>query len=55
MKLNFFLASSACLALSLQAQNTTDSTSVKPNEVQKTVTLTIPSWAPHISGTIRAK
>ncbi len=55
MKLKFFLASSACLALSLQAQNTTDSTSVKPNEVQKTVTLTIPSWAPHISGTIRAK
>lgn len=42
MKLNF-LASSACLALSLQAQNTTDSTSVKPNEVQKTVTQTIPS------------
>ena len=55
MKLKYFLASSACLALSLQAQNTTDSTSVKPNEVQKTVTLTIPSWAPHISGTIRAK
>lgn len=55
MKLNFFLASSACLALSLQAQNTTDSTSVKRNEAQKTVTLTIPSWAPHISGTIRAK
>lgn len=55
MKPKFFLASSACLALSLQAQNTTDSTSVKPNEVQKTVTLTIPSWAPHISGTIRAK
>lgn len=55
MKLKFFLASSACLALSLQAQNTTDSTSVKPNEVQKTVTLTIPSWAPHISGTIRTK
>lgn len=55
MKLKFFLASSACLALSLQAQNTTDSTSVKPNEVQKTVILTIPSWAPHISGTIRTK
>lgn len=55
MKLKFFLASSACLALSLQAQNTTDSTSVKRNEAQKTVTLTIPSWAPHISGTIRAK
>ncbi len=55
MKLKFFLASSACLALSLQAQNTTDSTSVKPNEVQKNVTLTIPSWAPHISGTIRTK
>lgn len=55
MKLKFFLASSACLALSLQAENTTDYTSVKPNEVQKTVTLTIPSWAPHISGTIRAK
>lgn len=55
MKLKYFLASSACLALSLQAQNTTDSTSVKQNEAQKTVTLTIPSWAPHISGTIRAK
>lgn len=55
MKLKYFLASSACLALSLQAQNTTDSTSVKQNEAQKTVTLTIPSWAPHISGTIRTK
>lgn len=55
MKLKYFLALSACLALSLQAQNTTDSTSVKQNEAQKTVTLTIPSWAPHISGTIRTK
>lgn len=55
MKTRYILALSTCLFLTAQAQTPSDTMIYKASNKSQTIALNIPSWAPHISGTIRAK